>query len=113
MLGCDIVEINRIKSAYNRFGEKFINKILSEGEKVIFYKRKKNGLAFLAGRFAAKESISKTLKTGLGELWFTDIEILPSANGAPQIFIRGTSRSDLDVSISHCKDYAIAVSVLR
>ena len=113
MLGCDIAEIDRIRKAYDRFGEKFLNKVLSEREKAIFLQRNKNGITFLAGRFAAKESVAKSLKTGLGELWFNDIEILHDANGAPEVYIRGERRADIEVSISHGRDYAIAVSVIR
>jgi holo-[acyl-carrier protein] synthase len=113
MLGCDIAEVDRIKKSYDRFGEKFLNKVLSEREKVIFFERKKNGVAFLTGRFAAKESVAKSLKTGLGKLWFNDIEVLPSTTGAPEVYIRGERREDIEVSISHGKDYAIAVSIIR
>ncbi|GAB1534935.1 holo-ACP synthase [Geovibrio sp. ADMFC3] len=111
MLGCDIVEMERIKSAYGRFGQRFLNKILSEREQTVFYKRNKNGLNFLAGRFAAKESVSKSLKTGMRGIGFSDIEILPVRGGAPEVYVKGVKRPDIEVSISHGKDYAIAVSI--
>lgn len=111
MLGCDIVEMERIKSAYGRFGQRFLNKILSEREQAVFYKRNKNGLNFLAGRFAAKESVSKSLKTGMRGIGFSDIEILPVRSGAPEVYVKGVKRPDIEVSISHGKDYAIAVSI--
>jgi holo-[acyl-carrier protein] synthase len=113
MLGCDIVEIDRIEKVLEKFGEKFLDKILSEREKLIYHQRKKAGLSFLAGRFAAKESISKSLKTGLGSMWFYDIEILCGENGEPVVFIRGEKREDISVSISHSRQHAIAVSLIK
>lgn len=113
MLGCDIVELYRIKAAYARFGQRFLDKILSEREQAVFHKRNKNGLNFLAGRFAAKESISKSLKTGMRGIGFSDIEVLPVRGGAPEVYVRGIKRPDIEVSISHGKDYVIAVSVMR
>lgn len=112
MLGCDIAEIDRIGKAYGRFGSKFLDKVLSEREKEIFFSRRKNGITFLAGRFAAKESVAKSLKTGLGSLWFNEIEILTGESGEPEVYIRGERRADIEVSISHGRDYAIAVSII-
>ncbi|MCX8084940.1 MAG: holo-ACP synthase [Calditerrivibrio sp.] len=113
MLGCDIVEIDRIDSALKRFGDKFLNRILTEREKEIYNKRG-GSLQFLSGRFAAKESISKSFKTGIGsQLSFRDIEILNGEKGEPIVFLKGIKREDIEVSISHGRDYSIAVSILK
>ncbi|WP_022849746.1 holo-ACP synthase [Limisalsivibrio acetivorans] len=113
MLGCDIVELDRIRRAHGRFGDKFIDKILSKREKEVFLTRKKSSISYLAGRFAAKESIAKSLKTGLGSTWFYDIEILSGERGEPLVYICGERREDIEVSISHGRDYAVAVSLIR
>jgi len=113
MLGCDIVEIERVKEALNKFGEKFVDRILSGREKEIFQKRKKP-VTFLAGRFCAKESLSKSFKTGIGDYaGWKDIEILVGEKGEPIVFFHGTERPDIEVSISHSRDYAVAVSIIK
>ncbi|PLX65821.1 MAG: holo-[acyl-carrier-protein] synthase [Denitrovibrio sp.] len=113
MLGCDIIEICRIEDTFSRHGEIFAKRILSERELETFKKRN-NSITFLAGRFAAKESISKSLKTGIGKISFTDIEILNDKAGAPVVYLCGQLREDIQVSISHSKTTAMAVSnILR
>lgn len=113
MVGCDIVEIDRIKSAIDRYGERFINRILTNEEREIYEKRNRSP-EFFAGRFVAKESISKSFKTGVSEsLKFIDIKILNGEKGEPVVYIKGIKCEDIDVSISHGRDYSIAVSILR
>ena len=75
-----------------------------------------------AARFAAKEAVVKALGTGIAEggLW-TDIEILPDDNGAPHVKLYGyfaylaTKRKiyNIYISLSHCKEYAVAQAVLE
>ena len=63
-VGIDIVEIQRIKETYSRYGERFARKILSNSELRNFYKNK-NKISFLAKRFAAKEAVGKALGVGI------------------------------------------------
>jgi holo-[acyl-carrier protein] synthase len=71
-------------------------------------------MQFLAGRFAAKESVSKSFRTGIGGGYsFTDIEILNDEKGAPLVYIKGVLRSDIEISISHDRHYAMAVSLVK
>ncbi len=112
MLGCDIIETERIKAAYEKMGEKFLKRVLTDREREIF-DRRNGSLQFLAGRWAAKESISKSFKTGIGKLAFKDIEILNDEKGAPEVYIRSERREDIEVSISHDRNYSIAVSLLK
>lgn len=113
MLGCDITEVGRIEEACRKNGERFIRRILTEAEAEIFYKRG-GSMEFLSGRFAAKESVSKSLKTGIGaSVSFTDIEILNEENGAPYVKIKGERRDDIEISISHDRHYAMAVSLIN
>ena len=111
MLGCDIIETDRIKEAVSRSGDKFIRRILSDNEIAIYEKRNKS-IEFLAGRFAAKESVSKSLKTGIGKFSFTEIEILNDNAGAPVVYLCGELREDIQVSISHSRTCAMAVSMI-
>lgn len=103
--GIDIIEIERIKSAFNRY-KNFAGRIFTEDEIRRFAE---NGCRFeiLAGMFAAKEAFSKYLGTGIGKTAFRDIEVCHNADGSPYIRLRGV-KSDASVSISHCRKYAVA-----
>lgn len=103
--GTDIIEIERIKSAFNKY-KNFAGRIFTEDEIRRFAE---NGCRFeiLAGMFAAKEAFSKYLGTGIGKTAFRDIEVCHSADGSPYIRLRGV-KSDASVSISHCRKYAVA-----
>ena len=103
--GTDIIEIERIKSAFNKH-KNFAGRIFTEDEIRRFAE---NGCRFeiLAGMFAAKEAFSKYLGTGIGKTAFRDIEVCHNADGSPYIRLRGV-KSDASVSISHCRKYAVA-----
>ena len=103
--GTDIIEIERIKSAFNKY-KNFAGRIFTEDEIRCFAE---NGCRFeiLAGMFAAKEAFSKYLGTGIGKTAFRDIEVCHNADGCPYIRLRGV-KSDASVSISHCRKYAVA-----
>lgn len=103
--GIDIIEIERIKSAFNKY-KNFAGRIFTEDEIRRFAE---NGCRFeiLAGMFAAKEAFSKYLGTGIGKTAFRDIEVCHNADGSPYIRLRGV-KSDASVSISHCRKYAVA-----
>ncbi len=111
MIGCDIVEIKRIKNSVEKFGEHFVKRILSKAE-YDYYLKRKNKYEFLAGRFACKEAVAKSFRTGIGKLKFNEIDILPGEKDAPVVYIRGEKKNNIQVSISHCKEYAMAVSLI-
>jgi len=68
---------------------------------------------YVAGRFAAKEAISKALGTGFYEdLFFTDISILSDKLGKPEVFIKEERRRDIQITISHSRENAIAVAMI-
>ncbi|MGA1861572.1 holo-ACP synthase [Deferribacter thermophilus] len=107
MIGCDIIEIERLKKSYIKYGEKFLDKILSTKEKKIFFTKHLNKYSFLAGRFAAKEAVIKCLDKTI--ISYNKIEILNDKSGKPFIVIDNSVRDDLKLSISHSRDYAMAV----
>ena len=110
--GVDIISIPRLKQAIDNWGTRFINRIYTDRE--IEYCRGR--LPELAGRFAAKEAVMKALGTGTIGISWHNIEVLPKEDGAPLIHLSGGARikaeeqgiSDLAISLSHSKDYAIA-----
>jgi holo-[acyl-carrier protein] synthase len=117
MLGCDIIGIERIRKSYAKYGKAFLDRILTEAEQKIFFRRGES-MSFLAGRFAAKEAVAKAFKTGIGRLAFTDIDVRPDEQGAPVVYLRNelakdseARQVDIELSISHCKEYAMAVCI--
>jgi len=119
-IGTDIVQIGRIKTVYDRQGDRFVDRILSLAEQDIFHRRHQS-MAFLANRFAGKEALAKALGTGIGQgVRFVDLEILPNALGQPQVTLSGVAQERLialgareaRISLSDEKDYAVAFAVL-
>lgn len=118
-IGTDICQINRVKSTYKKYGKRFLNRILTDKEIKYVTSNKKSLISRLAGRFAAKEATSKVLGTGLKGVYFKEIEILREPSGAPKIILHKRAKkkakekklTNFDVSISHEKDFAIAIVV--
>lgn len=82
-IGHDIVEIKRIEELYTKYGNAFLNKILSEDEKIIYANNNKNS-NYLAKRFAAKEAFAKACGTGLRPpILLPGISILNNEHGKP------------------------------
>lgn len=110
--GVDIIEIHRIKRVFERYGERFLNRIYTEGE--IAYCRGR--APQLASRFAAKEAVMKLLGTGVRGVSWKDVEVKRNRGMAPSIDLHGTAlvRAKLigldyvAVSLSHSDDYAVA-----
>lgn len=113
-IGNDIIEINRIEKAIKKIN--FITKVFTENE-IKLFEIKGNRAEFFAGRFAAKEAVSKALGTGFREFSLTDIEILNDSLGKPYVTFKNSIDSYnkkyfIDISISHCKEYATAVAII-
>jgi holo-[acyl-carrier protein] synthase len=120
-VGIDIIEVGRIESSYERFGERFVNRILLPGEIRYCLTHKKPG-PFLAARFAAKEAVSKAFGTGIGaQLGWQDIEVCRKESGEPFVVLHGDGAKLLQerqaravlISLSHTQSYAAAVAVLE
>lgn len=114
-IGIDIIEIDRIKEAVDKYGDNFLNKVFTENE--INYCRRRKALRYpeLAVRFAAKEAYAKAIGTGIkgfgrnnhGIHW-KDVEIVNNSHGKPMFSIRGQIIEKAQVSLSHSRDYAVA-----
>ena len=100
-LGHDITDIRRIEKSLARFGERFENRIFTEGERKKARGRKKAGVKVVAGtyakRFAAKEACAKALGTGLraGTFW-RDMEVVNLPSGAPTMKLTGGALKKLE-----------------
>ena len=115
-IGTDIVEIQRIASALERQGDKFVQRILTKSERVE-YQARGNPVAFLAKRFAAKEAIAKALGTGIGRgISFQQLIVSNNLDGAPQVELQANAAERLKqlggskvlLSLSDEKSYALA-----
>ena|SRR3954469_3989531 len=120
-IGIDIIEVSRIKGSYERFGERFINRILHPNEIAYCLSHKEPG-PFLAVRFAAKEAISKAFGTGIGaQLGWHDMEIGRRPSGEPFVILHGPGEKLLSerggkvvlVSLSHTQEHANAVAIIE
>lgn len=115
LTGTDIIEISRIKDSIESLGDNFKNKIYTKKE-IEYCESKKNAkYQHYAARFAAKEAIFKAVSEILDdkyEISWKDAEVINDENGKPRItFINSKIKSKIentDISISHCKEYAIA-----
>ncbi len=82
-VGIDVVELSRIQSTFERFGEHFVERLLMAPELELF-RRSKTPVRFLAMRFAGKEATAKALGTGFAHgVWLRDIGILSNDWGRP------------------------------
>lgn len=121
-LGTDIVYIPRIKSALDKFGERFLQRVYTKTEQQDCTKKSPQSqlmIPQLAGRWAAKEAVVKALGTGFQGISYTDVEVQRQPGGAPCVHLYGRAAEKLAaqnyqwlLSISHEKDYAIATAIL-
>jgi holo-[acyl-carrier protein] synthase len=117
-IGTDIIEISRVKKAMQTL--RFCTRFFTPEENEYFQQR--NGRAeTVAGNFAAKEAIAKAFGTGVRGFSLTDIEVLRDALGKPVVNLKGKLAAkaqelgieSVSVSISHCKEYAVAYALIE
>ena len=112
--GIDMIEIERIKNSIEETEGKFCEKVYTEKE--IEYCESKNMQKYqhYAARFAAKEAVFKAISPFLEnkyDIGWKDIQVLNDENGRPYVEILNKNIKELnniDISISHCKQYAVA-----
>lgn len=116
-IGIDIIEIHRIERAIKR--PKFLERIYTSQEQKYLQSRNNNP-STAAGYFAAKEAAAKALGTGIGQVKWTEIEVVREENGRPGIKLHGNAQIALEkmggsrilLSISHSRDNAIAQVII-
>lgn len=114
-VGIDIIEVERVRGAYERHGERFLQRIFTENE----IRQCRGKAARWAGRFAAKEAISKALGTGLHGVAWREMEIVQLRSGRPTVRLHGKAKqraellgiSAFDISMADLSAFAIAVAV--
>ena len=116
--GIDIIEINRIKKSIDELGDKFINRVYTEKEKQYCESKKMQKYQHYAARFAAKEAVFKAISNFVDNKYnidWKDIEITNNSEGRPKIILNNSENyniESIDISISHCKEYAVANVIL-
>ena len=113
-LGIDIIRVGRIRDTLARFGPRFSNRVLTPSERRYVRDRPET----FAGRWAAKEAVSKVLGLGVRGIGWKDIEVerLPTGQPAVRLHGRAAARAEqlgmerIAVSISHEAEYAVAIA---
>lgn len=114
-IGTDIIEISRIREAINRTSS-FKRKVYTEKE-IEYIEKKKEPYASYAGRFAAKEAVSKALGTGVRGFSLSDVEILNDELGKPTVtlynnLLNHSEDLKIQISISHSREYAVSTVII-
>lgn len=118
-IGTDIIEVERIKESIEKYGERFLKRIYTEDE--IQYSESFHDAKYqhYAARFAAKESFSKAIGTGITKGFkFAEISILNESNGKPFVQLSGNMKeqwgdSKIYISLSHTQGNAISYVLIE
>ena len=113
-LGIDIIKVDRIRASIARFGSRFSERVLTPNERRYVRDRPET----FAGRWAAKEAVSKVLGLGVRGIGWKDIEVERLPTGQPAVRLHGRARARAEqlgmariaLSITHESDYAVAIA---
>jgi len=114
-IGVDIVEVARIDRVVEHWGERFLQRVFTPAELVLFRSKPQS----LAARFAAKEAVLKALDACDRGISWQDIEILAEPNGKPVVSLKGRAAQAAEalqvrtvaVSLSHSQNHAVAFAM--
>lgn len=111
--GVDIIEIERVKNSIEETEGKFCERVYTQKEIEYCESKKAQKYQHYAARFAAKEAVFKAISSSLQnkyDIGWKDIEVLNNDDGRPYVNILNSNMKfdDIDISISHCKEYAVA-----
>lgn len=124
-IGTDICDLGRVRAIFERHGERFARRILSDGELVTWQERSvrwpDRGISYLATRFSAKEAFSKAIGLGMRlPMTWRHCEIAKASSGKPEIVLHGALKSWFEerqltahVSVSDETDYAASFCVVE
>lgn len=124
-VGTDVCRVERVQLSLDRFGERFVKRVLGPSELQVYTARNKanakRGLLYLATRFAAKEAFSKAIGLGMCmPMTWRHCEILKKASGQPYIELHSALREWFDaaalqahISMSDEKEYVVAFVVVE
>ena len=119
-IGVDLVECARIQHSIDRFGDRFLHRVFTEGE-IEYSMSMKFPARHLAARFAAKEAVSKAFGTGIGKaMGWRDIDVRKKPSGEPFLVFSGSAQelavkrgiTSALITLSHTEHHAAACIVL-
>jgi len=109
--GIDIIEIERIQKAIDRWGENFLKHVFNE-EEIAYAQKRKFPTQHYAARFAAKEAVYKAFGNRTSLSW-KDMTILNDTHGRPYCRLKNDQQKhNILISISHTKHYAVANAII-
>ena len=120
-IGVDLVECARIQNSIDRFGDRFLHRVFTDGE-IEYSMSMKFPARHLAARFAAKEAVSKAFGTGIGKsMGWRDIDVRKKPNGEPFLVLGGGAEilakergvTNALITLSHSDQHAVATIVLE
>lgn len=120
-IGVDLVECSRIQHSLDRFGERFLHRVFTDGE-IAYSNSMKFPARHLAARFAAKEAVSKAFGTGIGKsMGWRDIDVQKKQSGEPFLVLTGGAEglarergiTNALITLSHTDQHAVAMIVLE
>jgi holo-[acyl-carrier protein] synthase len=120
-IGVDIIECARIQRSIERFGDRFLRRVFTDGE-IAYSMAMKFPERHLAARFAGKEAVSKAFGTGIGKaVGWRNIDIQKKENGEPFLVFSGPAKAfaaergvnSALITLSHTEHHAIACVVLE
>jgi holo-[acyl-carrier protein] synthase len=114
-VGVDIIEVARIEQGLARFGRRFVDRFFTSQEQTYCAGKAER----LAGRFAVKEAVAKALGTGIGDVRWTDIEVVCDGRGRPELVLYNEANelaaqlglNQWSISLSHTKTHAVGFAV--
>lgn len=120
-IGVDLVECARIQHSLDRFGDRFLHRVFTEGE-IQYSTSMKFPARHLAARFAAKEAVSKAFGTGIGKaMGWRDIDVRKKPSGEPYLVLLGEAEklakargvTSTHITLSHTDHHAMACVVME
>ncbi len=120
-MGVDIIDVARVQASIERYGDRFLRRLYTEGE-IAYCASKANKYERFAARFAAKEAALKALGTGLsGGISWRDFEVVRERSGRPTIVFRNKALQvaerlgcrNISISITHTEQVAFAQVILE
>jgi holo-[acyl-carrier protein] synthase len=120
-IGIDLVECARIQRSIDRFGDRFLHRVFTDGE-IEYSMSMKFPARHLAARFAGKEAVTKAFGTGIGSaMGWRDIDIRKKKSGEPYLIFAGPAQelagkcgvTSALITLSHTEHHAIACVVLE
>jgi holo-[acyl-carrier protein] synthase len=121
-LGTDLIEIERVQASIDQFGDRFLNRVFTEGEIGYCLRKKKHSAESFAARFAAKEAAAKALGTGISRgISWKEIEVRRLPGERPTLHLTGRAAErarsmgarNVQLSLTHSREVAMAVVSLE